>query len=618
MDFRLGEWTVRVSRCCIEGDDGSLAHIKPKSMAVLEALAAARGEVVSRGALFEAVWPGAMVSDDSLTQCVVELRKAFGDSARKAQVIETIPKKGFRLLPAVEPVTDGDRKPRGRARISWLVAACLCAVLVLLFWQGRHRESAAAPQATVATVAVLPFMDLSPGGDQQYFADGLSEELIDRLTRLDGLRVTARASSFYFKDRGLAQAEIGERLGVEHLLQGSIRREDDKLRVTARLVNVRDGFSLWSDHYDGTLGDVFAIQEEISEAVAIALSITLGVGRLGSLAGGTANVAAYEAFMQGNALKSEFTARAVAQSIERFRHAIDLDPDYGLAWERLANAYRIAWLVFGSEAVNQWRLRSDEALARAWELAPTSPAVVQTAAYVELDMGRWSNVERLLAEASRLDGSMDYRECAVYTDFLIKVGRAREAISLREATRRADPLNADYAIYLGHLYASQGRLDEALDELERGYGLGHGLPQLAVEGMLTALASRDQKLIERWLARAVEHQQPGAFGSHVAMAERLEDRESALTWLRNAFETSAALDYYVALWAGYYGDTELAVAALGRTPDTWAFWSPLLREVRRTEAFRDILRQIGLEAFWREQTWGDFCQPVGDSDFRCR
>jgi transcriptional activator of cad operon len=201
--FRLGDWLVQPQRSIIERGDESV-HLKPKSMAVLKCLAVAGGEVVSRDQLFDTVWPGGVVSDDTLTQCVVELRKAFGDSAHEAQIIETIPKMGFRLVPPVVPL-DSETKHSGKKTTSRAIAVAICATLILgvLYWYQTSSLSRnpIIEIEDVKSIAVLPFVDMSPDEDQEYFADGLSEELTNRLGRLSDLRVTGRTSSFYFKDK---------------------------------------------------------------------------------------------------------------------------------------------------------------------------------------------------------------------------------------------------------------------------------------------------------------------------------------------------------------------------------------------------------------------------------
>ncbi len=615
-DFCVGDWVVRPQRCRIERGSKAV-RVKPKSMAVLECLARADGAVITRDALFAAVWPGAAVTDDVLTHSVVELRKAFDESARDARVIETIPKKGFRLVPPVRPLDN--ESSRGKRLLStWSLAGIGASIILGIFaWQWLATTETIEPLTGAQTIAVLPFVDMSPDGDQAYFADGLSEELINRLTQLRGLQVTGRTSSFYFKGRNGDLREIGERLDVNHVLEGSVRKSGTQLRITAQLIDVSNGFHLWSRIFDRPFEDVFLIQEEIAESVAQALSIKLQVGELGTIVGGTDNIDAFDQVLLGIALYREFDADAMLQAAEHFERAITLDPEFALAWAYLADVYRNTRLVLSNEDYAVNREQSELALDRALQLAPTSPYILRTAARRYIDEGRWSKTESTLALAESSENQAASTNSSIRIEFYTKMGRVNDAIALTERVRRINPLDPSVTMYLGHLYSSQGLHEKALAELDRGYGLHGSLPLISVEGLLTALASDDEDEITRWLARAIEHEQPGAQNVHREMAQRLGDREIALSWLRNAFENSSVPDYYTVVWASYYHDIELALAALQRSPDPWAFWLGVTADIRERPEFKSLVRELGLEAYWREFGWADYCRPLGADDFEC-
>ncbi|MDJ0652647.1 MAG: winged helix-turn-helix domain-containing protein [Xanthomonadales bacterium] len=609
-DFRLGDWTVRPQRCCLERGDQQV-RVKPKSMTVLVVLAGARGEVVSRQDLFETVWHGGIVSEDTLAQCVVELRRALGDSAREARFIETIPRVGFRL---VTPVTPLARAAERRIGVSWpglaLVLAVLLGTAVL-----AYRGQAPAPGPLDGSVAVLPFADLSPDGDQDYLADGLSEELINRLTRIQGLQVTGRTSAFYFKNRDRDPRQIGQQLRVGHLLDGSVRKSGNQLRITARLTNVQNGFQVWSKTFDRPLQNVFAVQEEIAEAVALALSVKLSVGKLGRMQGGTANVDAWEAVMKGNAMYREFSADSLAQATGYFERAVTIDPGFAVAWAQLSDVYRNTEWVLGPSPRRQQQ--AEQALGRALDLAPDSTHVLRSAAYMHMTLGEWEQVERKLGRIHALDPDSDAKTTGVTTDFLFKVGRADEASAIVERVRRLDPLHPGTTMFAGHLLAMQGQVQAALDELERGYAMGGYLPPLSVEGLVVALSTGDPALVRRWLKRAVTHEQPGARGVHTAMAQLIERPADALAWLRQGFEDSTIPDYYTMVWAGYLDDPELALQAMRRTPDLWGIWLPVSAQARQLPGFRQLMQDLGLVSYWREFGWGRFCRPIAADEFEC-
>ena len=218
-------------------------RLTPKASAVLNVLVAHAGEPVSKEDLFASVWSDTVVSDDALTSCIQELRRALEDEPEAA---------------ALHRNTASARLPVRRARCR----------------RRRAEEEADAPTATVSelsAIAVLPFADMSPGRDQDYLCEGLAEELINALTHVDGLRVASRTASFQFRGSGADVREIGRQLSVGTLLEGSVRKADDRLRVTVQLIEVASGYHRWSQRFDRTLDDVFAIEDEIAESVATSL-----------------------------------------------------------------------------------------------------------------------------------------------------------------------------------------------------------------------------------------------------------------------------------------------------------------------------------------------------------
>ena len=597
-------------------------------MAVLECLAAARGDVVSRDELFESVWPGAIVSDDTLTQCIVELRKAFGDTAHDAKVIETIPKMGFRLVPPVLPVEDdGAAHSPGvpATRRAWQNPAVLIPVLgavvvgILLYWF----QAGTAPDRNrtlivedTQTLAVLPFVDLSSNQDQGYIADGLAEELLNRLARLGGLMVTGRTSSFYFKGRDTDLEEVRNKLNVGHVLEGSVRRDNDRLRITAQLIDTLNGYQLWSETYDRVVNDIFLVQDEIAESVATALSITLSVGELGRLAGGTRNVEAYNEYLRGQSLYRQFTRDSVLAALEHFKRATELDPGYALAWERLADLYITARFVAEDEMSPEWETKSEAALTTAYNLAPDSPIIRNTKAFRLTHLMQWQEIQSMLDQGAGLEETTDVS--ATYSGFLNDVDRGNEAIRRLERASRLDPLSGILAWYLATFYADAGRIDEALLQLERSRVIGDYLSVISYTGVYLALLTGDRELLATWVSIAQEYHSAG-LPIIEPMAERIDDRAAALNWLRSTFEEGTTPEQVgsIVLWAAYHGDDNLALSALRKVNNPSFAWGPLLSGARQLPAFKEYLRDIGLVDYWREFGWGQHCRPVDDFYFEC-
>ncbi len=620
LQFRLRDRTVDTERSVVDDGERSV-RVKPKSMAVLRTLAEAGGAVVSREQVFASVWPNSEVSDDVLTQSITELRKALGDSARSPRFIETIPRKGFRLL--VKPVAlDGDSEDGATsptARFAWPAAAMLVlAVLATMVFVARTGPDTDAAGPATRAVAVLPFVDMSPLGDQEYFADGITEELINELVKLEGPRVTGRTSSFYFKGRNEDLRSIGRQLNVSHVLEGSVRLSNDTLRVTAQLIDVSDGYHLWSETFDRQLADVFRIQEEIAENVASSLSISLGVGELARYTGGTSNVEAHRLVLEANARYKMGKPEDAEQAIAMYRRATQLDPSYAIGWERLASAYMFARLVFGPDYWEQTRGIAADAIERALELAPDSSIVLQTAAYFEIVTGDFFAARHYFGRLASADIPIPLARSGSYIDMIMKTGHVEEALRLQRENLLIDPKVAENQMYLAHNLTVSGQAQRALQVVESALTEGEPGIGIALEGLVAALVVDDPERIDAWFARAIAATTNGSREVLSRVRDLHGEPRQALDYLRTRFAESTNDDYLIGLFAGYYGDTELAFAALERSMDFWMFWYPLFDEARATPAFSQLLEDAGLVRYWRTYGWNSFCGEGTGQAVVCR
>src|SRR5262245_52771270 len=312
-----------------------------KAAAVLGLLLERGGQPVTKQELFAAVWSGTVVSDDALTTCIQELRKALGDDAKQPRYIETRHRYGYcfvaeltRSEPATaqpEPATDAESLP---------------------------------------AIAVLPFMDMSPERDQDYFCEGLAEELIDALTHVDGLRVSCRSCSFQFRGASVDLREVGKQLGVDSIVEGSVRRAGDQLRVTVQLIDVVTGYHKWSQRFDRRFGDVFAIQDEIAATVATTLrgGAELSQREQRALRRPQTTAEPYEYYLRGRQSLHRMRQQDLEQSRRMFEGAIELDADYAPAWAGLATVHALRFEWWGSK--DEDLHRADRASQIALELAP--------------------------------------------------------------------------------------------------------------------------------------------------------------------------------------------------------------------------------------------------------
>jgi TolB-like protein/DNA-binding winged helix-turn-helix (wHTH) protein len=289
--LRVGDWRVSPASGQISRE-GETVRVEARTMRLLLCLAEHAGQVVSIDDLLEQVWTGVIVTPDSVYQAITSLRRLLGDDPKQPIYIATVPRLGYRMVASVSPWVDqplnshstGERAQHAmpeRPRKNWTLLAAGAAIpliLVLAFLVYGRIGSAAHSRATPdalpaqASVAVLPFLDLtSESMDQEYFADGMTEELIDRLSKIPGLRVPPPTSSFYFKGRKTSIADIAKSLGVAYVLDGSLRKSGPTMRIAARLIRADNGFVVWSETYDRQSDDTLKIQDDIAGEVTKAL-----------------------------------------------------------------------------------------------------------------------------------------------------------------------------------------------------------------------------------------------------------------------------------------------------------------------------------------------------------
>lgn len=312
------------------------------------------------------------------------------------------------------------------------------------------------------SIAVLPFVNMSDDASNEYFSDGISEELMNLLAKIPELRVAARTSSFSLKNKDLQISEVGEILNVAHVLEGSVRKSDNRLRITAQLIQTADGFQLWSETYNHTLDDIFATQEEIAGAVVAQLKITL-LGRAPEVKEADPN--AYPLFLQARYLASQGTASAFEQAIALYQQALDIAPDYAAAWAGLSDAYR--------KQTQRGLRQYEEGFSLAREAAEKALAIDPRNAKAHASLG-WLALAvdgDLALAAGHFERALELEptnpDMLSYAAFLVMLlGRQDEAIALMEYVVARDPVNADSHHQLAKQYLWAGRLDDVIAALD--------------------------------------------------------------------------------------------------------------------------------------------------------
>ena len=354
-------------------------RLTPDASAVLKVLVTHAGAPVKKETLFSSVWSDSAVGDDALTSCIQELRKALADDAKQPQYIETRHRKGYQFI----------------APLSGNVA--------------RAKSASPPLKAPVAedlsAIAVLPFADLSPGRDQDYLCEGLAEELINALTHVEGLRVASRTASFQFRGAGADVREVGRALRVGTLLEGSVRKANNHLRVTVQLVEVSTGSHRWSQRFDRPLDDIFAIQDEIANSVAASLrDRALSARERQALARPQTAAVVYEYYLRGRQCLPRMAAVDLRRGAEMFDRALALDANYAPAHAGLAMALATLHEWFGAR--DQDRERAERASARALALAPDlADAHVARACALSLSR-RYDEADQEFEQAIRLNPNL--------------------------------------------------------------------------------------------------------------------------------------------------------------------------------------------------------------------
>ena len=482
--FQVGDWVVDPAAGQITRG-GRVVKLEPKVMEVLSYLALRQGELVTREDLERDVWKGAVVGYDSITAAVIKLRKALTDDARQPRYIATIPKRGYRLIAAVQEraAETGTERTAGAAgsasgsttssarRSRWLLGALvpmLLLGLVILFYQDKHARDGNPSASSPPSIVVLPFTNLTGDLDEASFADGMTDDMITDLSRLSGLQVIAANTSFTYKDKQIQPQELRAELEVDFVLDGSVRRQGDVMRINARLVDAGTGFQKWAASFDRPTSQVFEVQDEVTDRIVEALALRISDREKERLAQrSTDNLKAYDAFLEGQALSKLGTIESNLQAQRAYLHAIELDPGYGRAYGALAFTMAVAFR-------RGWTDTALETMARALDLAKQGVAlddsIPQThwaLGYVylmrkELEQAETAAMRSIAVAPNYADG---YGLLALINNNL---GRPEKSIEQINKGVQLNPyFTWDYPYNLGRAYYTLGRYEEAIAALEK-------------------------------------------------------------------------------------------------------------------------------------------------------
>ena len=467
------------------------------------------------------------------------------------------------------------------------------------------------------SVAVLPFVNMSNDPANEYFSDGISEELLNVLVKVSTLKVASRTSSFSFKGKDISIPEIAEQLKVDHVLEGSVRKAGNRVRITAQLIEVNTDRHIWSETYDRELEDIFAIQDEISGHIVEALQAALGAGKTATMVENdkpTENLDAYQAYLQGRYFWQRRGEENITQAIDLFKRAIDLDPGFARAWSSMAAAY-ITLPTYSDVPEKDVYPLGEKAARRALELDDS-----QAEAYAVL--GDLTRIKRDWVEAEGYYQAAIAREPRNptshlwYGEFLTQVGRLEDSIQETRIAYDLDPLSPGANINLAYLYIYTGRFDEARKLLQAGKELGH-------DGGLWGMV----------LIQLNKGDYAQAVNTGTGLEKKFNIPEGGFSFPFKSILDGTQAAAAARLMSGEYNDNPefvfYSLIDLGHLDDAFRFinakfadiqgndyfdlWDGRISAFRRDPRFVDLVHRLGLDEYWRLGHWPDLCRPEGET-----
>ena len=471
--------------------DGQPVTLPPKDLETLLALVEKAGHIVEKEELLEKVWPGVFIEEGNLSRHIFNLRQVLGDSPDGRKYIETVPRRGYRFVasvrkdgettasdPATSPASGRSQtaRPVGLRRTLRLVPLGVLTALAVTAMLGSRRFWSQKPAPQRAMLAVLPFANLSGDAREDYFADGLTEEMIAQLGQLQPakLGVIARTSIVRYKGTKETVAQIGQELGVGYLLEGSVRRGGDRVRITAQLIHTGEQTHLWAETYERPLTDFLTIQREIAEKITHSLSIQLLPVETGSAATAPVNLESYDKYLLGLHELGQGTRESVNKAIQYLQEGIAKDAKEARLHSALAEAYAASTTYYRSPA--EVMPRAKEAALRAVELDPNLASGHVRLGYVRLFFDwDWPAAEREYRRALDINPSLPEAQLG-YANYLGTLGRFEEALSHVQQAYLYDPLALESRNEALWIYYFSGRMPETIEQCRKTIELAPAAP----------------------------------------------------------------------------------------------------------------------------------------------
>tara|TARA_R110002096_G_scaffold426421_1_gene636212 strand:- start:102404 stop:104371 length:1968 start_codon:yes stop_codon:yes gene_type:complete len=630
--------------------DGAVLPVEPQIFDFLYFIIKHVGRVVTRDEIIDEVWQGRVVSDTTISSCVKSARKILGDDGDLQKYIKTTRGRGFQFVGDIKEDQKsqavGNDKYQGkvssqisRQTAAYLTIAVLVFVIGLLLYnqyqlsnntdEAREMQVAAVGDAPFS-IAVMPFVDLSANGDQEYFGDGVSEEVLNVLTAVGELDVTSRTTAFSLKGQNLSVPEIAELLGVNYIVEGSVRSSGNRIRITAQLIDTRSDSHLWSENYDRELNDIFAIQDDISKQIADALKVELiGGNTTGDVP--THNIEAYALYLQGHQLFLDRGTSGLADNITNIERAIELlgqavslDPDYAEAWADLATSYIVLPSYYNKKYSSKIVVPlATDAADRAISLDPELSQAWAVKSLVYLSLLEFQRSEDSILKATFLNPNNATAWLWQGLHFSA-VGNQDRAIEAIEHAIELAPMVAINHSALGMFYHAKGDVGKALPSMEKASN-ELGFVAGKIDRALLAIWNGNRDRARDEMSSFFKSYEQG---SDQELENRLDiytdaffdasKRDAAKALLKedlaNGIDTSYGI-YMVQDGGTFINDFKNTFVNKGFILSR--IYYPIARPLFRQKEFRDYLISIGLLDYWKNNRFPYFCRAIGDDDFEC-
>ncbi len=613
--YEIAGFRLDAERHTLTAADGRPIPLTAKAFETLLYMVRHRERLLEKATLMRDLWPGVIVEENSLNQVITTLRRAFGERRGEDRFIVTVPGRGYRFVAEVREV-------------------------------GAARAPPVEPSATgrPPSIAVLSFVNLTNDPEKEYFGEGMAEELIHMLTRIPGLKVSARTSSFAYKGRHTDVRDIGRDLGVAAVIEGSVRSAGERIRVTVQLVETQAGYHLWSQTFDRKFEDIFALQDELAAAVVRELP-----GRAEHLARPpvpsappTRNVEAYQSYLQGSAFLGRPSEPNLRTAIMHFENAIARDPLFARALCAEANAHAMLATMFGTKDLSDTLTQAQRAAEQALALDPSLADAEAMLGAVQAHRANWLEAEAHRARARSL-GANDVALGSGWAHSAA-VGHLRQRFQEAAIAHERAPAEPATSMLLGSFYALLGRDAEAQTYLDLAVTLGWGENLVPIPIIRSEIARRAGRFKEaaNYMMRALpaDSRRAGAEPLVEPVYAALADparKPAALAAIRELFNTreaeitaAASLPMVLIHWLVLLGDLDMAHHVAARAVNHFLrerairlnsflpqLWIPELRAFRQDPRFGLLAERLGLIEYWKKYGPPDECE-IREGRLICR